>query len=318
MVFWLGLGVSMSVVNDILKDLHQRRRQHHYIPNIPFDYGEDDVSKINAFKPHFIFIAIIIFIGLMLYFAMLSFSSQQELSVEEDAVNSLPTTVTDTITNDDDAIIALPALASSTEEEPVHINAVEVKASLLVADEIKPSYQPVLVEEKHSKTKPLTSEIRHTEPKKISNINKLETAKNSDVKSKANERGKEPVIKSIQNDELLIRKLMVSQPEKVWPYIQKLLPKTNNKISLIAMGAQGEQRSKNHKNAIDLYKALAEIEPNEPKWRVGAAISLDALSKYDDALIEYQRSLSSNTLPAPLYSFVKQRITQLTGDQHER
>ena len=317
MVFWLGLGVSMSVVNDILKDLHQRRRQHHYIPNIPFDYGEDDVSKINAFKPHFI-IVITIFIGLMLYFAMLSFNSQQELSVEEDAANSLPTTVTDTITNDDDTSIVLSTLASSTEEEPALNNAVEAKAQLPVSDEMEPTYQPVLVEEKHSKTKPLLSELRHADPKKISNINKKETAKNSDVKSKDNERGKEPVIKSIQNDELLIRKLMVSQPEKVWPYIQKLLPKTNNRISLIAMGAQGEQRSKNHQNAIDLYKALAEIEPNEPKWRVGAAISLDALSKYDDALIEYQRSLRSNQLPAPLYSFVKQRIIQLTGDQHER
>ena len=308
----------MSVVNDILKDLHQRRRQHHYIPNIPFDYGEDDVSKFHAFKPYFIFIVLIIFISLMLYFAILSFNSSQELSVEQDAINSLTTTVTDKITNDDDTIITLPTLVSSTEEKSAHIDAVEVKAPLPVTDEMKPSYQPVLVEEKHNITKPLTSEIRHTEAKKISNINKLETAKNSDVKSKANERSKEPVIKSIQNDELLIRKLMVSQPEKVWPYIQKLLPKTNNKISLIAMGAQGEQRSKNHQNAIDLYKALAEIEPNEPKWRVGAAISFDALSKYDDALIEYQRSLRSNTLPAPLYSFVKQRITQLTGDQHER
>ena len=308
----------MSVVNDILKDLHQRRRQHHYIPNIPFEYGEDDVSKFNAFKPYFIFIVLIIFISLMLYFAMLSFNSSQVLSVEEDAINSLTTKVTDTITNDDDTIITLPTLVSSTEEKSAHINAVEVKAPLPVTDEMKPSYQPVLVEQKHNITKPLISEIRHTEAKKISNINKLERAKNSDVKSKANERSKEPVIKSIQNDELLIRKLMVSQPEKVWPYIQKLLPKTNNKISLIAMGAQGEQRSKNHQNAIDLYKALAEIEPNEPKWRVGAAISFDALSKYDDALIEYQRSLRSNTLPAPLYSFVKQRITQLTGDQHER
>ncbi|WP_283788586.1 tetratricopeptide repeat protein [Bermanella sp. WJH001] len=308
----------MSVVNDILKDLHQRRRQHHYIPNIPFEYGEDDVSKFNAFKPYFIFIVLIIFISLMLYFAMLSFNSSQELSVEEDAINSLSTIVTDTITNDDDTIITLPTLVSSTEEKSAHINAVEVKAPLPVTDEMKPSYQPVLVEQKHNITKPLISEIRHTEAKKISNINKLERAKNSDVKRKANERSKEPVIKSIQNDELLIRKLMISQPEKVWPYIQKLLPKTNNKISLIAMGAQGEQRSKNHQNAIDLYKALAEIEPNEPKWRVGAAISFDALSKYDDALIEYQRSLRSNTLPAPLYSFVKQRITQLTGDQHER
>ena len=308
----------MSVVNDILKDLHQRRRQHHYIPNIPFEYGEDDVSKFNAFKPYFIFIVLIIFISLMLYFAMLSFNSSQVLSVEEDAINSLSTIVTDTITNDDDTIITLPTLVSSTEEKSAHINAVEVKAPLPVTDEMKPSYQPVLVEQKHNITKPLISEIRHTEAKKISNINKLERAKNSDVKRKANERSKEPVIKSIQNDELLIRKLMISQPEKVWPYIQKLLPKTNNKISLIAMGAQGEQRSKNHQNAIDLYKALAEIEPNEPKWRVGAAISFDALSKYDDALIEYQRSLRSNTLPAPLYSFVKQRITQLTGDQHER
>lgn len=200
--------------------------------------------------------------------------------------------------------ISLSSIDNTMPVESILINEVD-KKEIIPSNQI--SKQKTILDLNQTKTlssPPLNSKT------------KVSIKPNSEKKIPA--KNKKSVVKKVSNDELLIRKLMVSNPEKVWPHIKKLLPNSNNQTSLIALGAQGEQRSKNHQNAIELYKTLSDIEPNESKWRVGSAISYDALSRYDDALVEYKKSLILNALPAPLYSFVKQRIAQLTGIDNER
>jgi tetratricopeptide (TPR) repeat protein len=305
MVSWLGLGVSMSVVNDILKDLHQRRGQHQYMPNIPLDFEDGDVPKFNIVKRLSLLIMLFIAICALFYFSVLNLPSKQASSFIEQIENITPERQDKGMAIEaNEKNIVLSSIDNTMPVESILINEVD-KKEIIPSNQI--SKQKTILELNQNKdlsSSPLNSNT------------KASIKPNSEKKMPA--RNQKSVVKTVSNDELLIRKLMVSNPEKVWPHIKKLLPKSNNQTSLIALGAQGEQRSKNHQNAIELYKTLSDIEPNESKWRVGSAISYDALSRYDDALVEYKKSLILNALPAPLYSFVKQRIAQLTGIDNER
>jgi hypothetical protein len=316
MVFWLGLGVSMSVVNDILKDLHQRRRQHQYMPNIPLDFEGGDLPKFNVFKRLSLLIIILITLSSLIYFMLFNYQSNQILStVNQQANVSSRTQEKSLLSERNDQKEYLASLDHTIPVEPIFINELDNKTTLPDANIGKQPTISELDNAESSKSSPTNSNAQSVIKPKL----KIQSpVKNISVKDNPNTGNKKAVVKAVSNDELLIRKLMVSNPEKVWPHIKKLLPKSNNQTSLIALGAQGEQRSKNHQNAIELYKTLSEIEPNESKWRVGTAISYDALSRYEDALIEYKKSLVLNALPAPLYSFVKQRIAQLTGIDNER
>ena len=307
----------MSVVNDILKDLHERRGQHQYITNIPFDFEDNSDSKRNVLTKFFFIAIILIVLSVIVYLAVLNTQSKQELSFDDsDTSMGVEVNERSPVTFDhnhiyDSAIENIETEKSITVNEDIDIQALPVRNT------IQSLSAPAFDKTKHSNLEQEHNKTQFVEPKKIIASSTNVSDQNIVVKDVPNTQ-RSSIIKAVNNDELLVRKLMLSNPEKVWPHIKKILPQSSNKISLIALGAQGEQRSKNHQNAIGLYKTLSEIEPGESKWRVGAAISFDALSKYDEALIEYKKSLKLNSLPSPLHSFVNQRIAQLTGADDER
>lgn len=112
-------------------------------------------------------------------------------------------------------------------------------------------------------------------------------------------------------DEGRIKLWMQSEPQKVWPYIKSNVPDFINHIHLIALSAQAEQRSDHHDQAMYLYNLLINREPKQGRWKIGMAISLDAQGNQGAAKTYYQQGLSDQSLPVALKQFAYQRLQLL-------
>ena len=62
----------MSVVNDILNDLHQRRSPQSYVHSMPFFDEQEPASKVNISRHLFVMLIVLVISSLVLYFSLLS------------------------------------------------------------------------------------------------------------------------------------------------------------------------------------------------------------------------------------------------------
>lgn len=345
----------MSVVNDVLNDLHKRRSQQDYQSSISFVSDHESASFKQATRYIWPILALCLAaFSLYLYLSPSYFQSEVDSKY-------VP------VYKQNNAFIKQSASESSS---PLLSNSTQAQ-SLYEAPEIVPTLptshhessntvttQDVLNRTAQSRQAFEASEKNNigksiiSEDDMIGQAEKLPSAKidttqnvpldqavnNASLKMPVN--NSQPMAKSksakvikketsdkkinpqtrINNrsqDELMIKQLMANQPEKVWPFVQKLLPQSNNKIGLMALGAQGQQRSRQYSSALLLYQRLSQLQPRESKWRAGAGISHDALGKKQKALREYDAALRLNPLPPALASFVATRIALLKGTADE-
>lgn len=71
------------------------------------------------------------------------------------------------------------------------------------------------------------------------------------------------------------------------------------------------QRQGRHKEALNHYQIALQISPRNGVWRVGYAISLQALDRIEDAKLAYKQALSTHTLSPELTAFVQQKLAGL-------
>ncbi|MGR6871717.1 hypothetical protein ACU6U9_05275 [Pseudomonas sp. HK3] len=328
----------MSVVNDILHDLHQRRSQQSYVHSVPFLDEQELTSKVNVSRHLFVMLIVLVISSLVLYFSILSKYEPNTLYENASRLGAQisPQPSTTGAVDDANGILNI----SATKREPITSEMVEPLNVIddtqlrlaVLSSAIKPAEKsfkatavtPVATAQPEKTKKPIIKSAASISAVPISLVPSPSAVSPSVPNSsepvyqtRRVTKNSQSVVGNVSKDEDLIRKFMIAEPKKVWPYIQKILPVASNKIDLMALGAQGEQRSHQHQTALNLYRTLAEIEPNEAKWKVGSGISLDALSQHAQALRDYKQSLKLNRLPAALNTFVRQRIAQLSGPQHE-
>ena len=66
-----------------------------------------------------------------------------------------------------------------------------------------------------------------------------------------------------------------------------------------------------HRYAIDDYKVLSHLEPNNVRWQLGIAIAYDQLNDYADAKFAYEQVKLISDLPTNVNTFVAERISIL-------
>jgi Flp pilus assembly protein TadD len=92
-------------------------------------------------------------------------------------------------------------------------------------------------------------------------------------------------------------------------------PPISSDIDYHAMFAALLQDQQMHLEAVDIYKNLVRLRPDNGVWWMGLGISLEALSLRNEALDAYRQSLKIGTLPANLSQYVSGRIQTLSRDR---
>jgi tetratricopeptide (TPR) repeat protein len=113
-------------------------------------------------------------------------------------------------------------------------------------------------------------------------------------------------------EEVQLRLLLKDNPAQVFSRIKSKYRDYRNNPTLLALAAQGEQRAGFHNSAVQLYKALIPLEPEQSKWRAGLAISLEGLGDTVSAKRLYELALSMNNLPGSLRRFSEIRLKRLS------
>lgn len=121
--------------------------------------------------------------------------------------------------------------------------------------------------------------------------------------SQAMEGNEHPVVRA--------RLLMASQPDQVVPYLQRIAPDFMQDADLLSIAAQAEQKQSRHTSAVNYYQQLIRLQPADARWRVGLAISLDAMGNRTDALRLYELAMGMGNLPPALMNFLQKRIAVL-------
>ncbi|WP_440876249.1 tetratricopeptide repeat protein [Thalassotalea sp. PLHSN55] len=89
-----------------------------------------------------------------------------------------------------------------------------------------------------------------------------------------------------------------------------VLPDTPNKEYQLLL-ANVAQQSENFDLAINAYKHLLTIEPNNSRWWLGLAIAYDSNSQFEQASLAYQSALELGDLSASSSDFAQQRLQEL-------
>lgn len=109
--------------------------------------------------------------------------------------------------------------------------------------------------------------------------------------------------------------LLSNRPEDVWPIIKDEYPEYFNNIRLLALSAQGQQRSGQHRSALYLYQRLNSLDPENANWLIASAISLDQLGKRKLAFSLYSQALDVKDISPSLRDFSQKRIKLLQGGE---
>jgi len=170
------------------------------------------------------------------------------------------------------------------------------------------SLTPVQIEQTQEKPKPAA---------KASMVTKTPSTQASETAIQAinqgnTEQAKLSLAKSTPDvqDQVKLRLMLKDNPQHVLGYIQKNYHYQDNP-ALIAMAAQGQQRSGKHKSAVVLYRKLIRLQPNNAKWRSGIAISYEILGMEKKAESAYKLALSMPNLPTALRAFSESRLKKL-------
>ena len=265
----------MSVVNDVLKNLNERHAKELSVQSMPYLYEEGSSPQYGLWAVFALIIAASILMGVKLWWD----SNQQFL------VHSLPAEL---------FFAPKSAEVESSSKPPIKNDLVESKtASKSVSQTSESPANTVAVKTKETQV-----------------IEEAITAVQTGNSSKAKNLIKQTP-RSIQ-DELKLHMMVKDQPESVLPYIERNFPNFAQQPQLLALAAQGEQRSGNHKKAVNLYQQLIRMQPQQAKWRAGLGISLEAAGDTVSAARMYQLALSMDNLPVPLAKFSRHRLNTLS------
>lgn len=264
----------MSVVNDVLKNLNERHAKELSVQSMPYMYEESSSPQYGLWIVLTLVLGASIFMGVKLWLD----SNQQYLALSLPAdIFFAPAEKSDSLSQD--------SISTSSHKLPD-----------LVAEETKKqSTTNEVIAKKTQQTEVIEGAIQ--------------AVKKGDSEKASNLIDQAP--RSIQ-DELKLHMMVKDSPKSVLPYIQQNFPNFYQHSQLLALAAQGEQRSGQHKKAINLYQQLIRMEPNDAKWRAGLGISLEASGASENAIKMYKLALGMKNLPTALAKFCRARLQFLS------
>jgi MSHA biogenesis protein MshN len=85
-----------------------------------------------------------------------------------------------------------------------------------------------------------------------------------------------------------------------------LEPALSNQADLWAVRGNAAQRLARHQESVQAYfKALA-LRPNEPRWMLGAAVSLAALGQLDAAAEQAEKARAAGVVSPEILAYLRQ------------
>lgn len=263
----------MSVVNDVLKNLEKRQVKKNMRGNNAFMVPQTSKENYLFWGMVCLSFSLVISVSVLAYVWTHSAGFQSSAALPYDFLLAQ-----DKTSQDNQAYEKANTLASKNLDEPA----------------AKPKHSP----EASMVTKTQSTQASETAIQAINEGN-TEQAKQSLAKSTAD-----------VQDQVKLRLMLKDNPQDVLGYIQKNYHYQDNPV-LIAMAAQGQQRSGQHKSAVVLYRKLIRIQPNNAKWRSGIGISYEILGMVKKAKSSYKLALSLPNLPMPLRTFSENRLQSL-------
>ena len=112
---------------------------------------------------------------------------------------------------------------------------------------------------------------------------------------------------------MLLARLQVERGEldQAIATLEVTLPHVGQQADYQAFYAALLQRKSRHREAAEHYQIALKAVPNKGVWLMGYGISLQALSRPDEAKEAFQRALDTKTLSPELQAFVQQKIKGL-------
>lgn len=283
----------MSVVNDVLKNLENRQIKKNMAGNNALMGQQSSQVKYLFWGMLCLSLSLVISISVLAYVWTHTTGLQQTSALPYELLLAQESDLS----------------AAKSDEQSSSINP-SLKDPAAQRDSIDKTVVPQsesVVNIKDSKKLPSKASV----VKKTQSTQASETAINA-INKGDTEKAKQSLAKSTTDvqEQVKLRLMLKDNPQDVLGYIQKNYHYQDNPV-LIAMAAQGQQRSGQHKSAVVLYRKLIRIQPNNAKWRSGIGISYEILGMVKKAKTSYKLALSLPNLPMPLRTFSENRLQSL-------
>lgn len=92
----------------------------------------------------------------------------------------------------------------------------------------------------------------------------------------------------------------------VWELISRLEPLLGDQPDLWAIRANAAQRLGRHQDSIHAYMVALQFRPEEPRWLLGAAVSLAASGKTDSAAEMAEKARAHGTVSKDVLTYLRQ------------
>lgn len=321
----------MSLSNEMLKNLEERRASQRDFDRATADLSPPQKSRV---RQHILIYLIVILSGLVILLAVLFFKykvnihprpleAQTKTIIVPNPILSTPRVIQKpkpmAVSMAETSIMHMPPSSA----ENVGETTVDIKTDSppSLEDQIESQYQEALDLVSQNK---ITEAIQLLEEVIVAAPD-AETARTTlatlllqiDDNAEAAEVSKEGLAlqpTNIKMTELYARALVnQNQPEQALQILLKNARGVSNNPDYTALLALVYERLNHFSEAANLYQKLLSQEPNNPRWLVGVAVSLEQMGDNNKALEAYEKARASNQLPHELLNFVINRIQALGG-----
>ena len=114
-----------------------------------------------------------------------------------------------------------------------------------------------------------------------------------------------PVLASLVREQVRME-LAEGRVSVVLELLVRLEPALPGQADLWAVRGNAAQRLARHQGAVQAYLRALELRPDEPRWMLGAAVSLAALGRLDAAAEQVERARSLGNVSPEILAYLRQ------------
>jgi len=108
--------------------------------------------------------------------------------------------------------------------------------------------------------------------------------------------------------------LLAGQTTEVLATLERLQPQWSGAADIWAIRGNAAQRLGRHTQAVTAYQQALSLNPNEPRWMLGAAVSMAALGQTGPAADMAEKVRSARALPADVANYLRQLGVVIRAD----
>jgi MSHA biogenesis protein MshN len=114
-----------------------------------------------------------------------------------------------------------------------------------------------------------------------------------------------PVLPSLVR-ELVRMELAEGRVSRVLDLLTRLEPALAGQADLWAVRGNAAQRLARHQESVQAYLQALELRPGEPRWMLGAAVSLAALGRLEAAAEQAEKARATGTVSPEILTYLRQ------------